>query len=253
MKYLEDDFKDYCDDIDVKKITHLYQMRHACNVIGFKDVSEGLGLSLGKIQSLYDSKISGSIELLPFLNSKDDEEFKKNLIEKKKEAKEKENKRLAAEEKNNFLVKDLHRQRNEFAGIGTNKAKRRLNKLAQSSVIAKAIRIALEIEDKSIQAKDSCWSYKDKIYRVKEELIEELAKLFKDQNWIYGIQKSDVKPTTHVVYFEIPDCEQISWHFTPNKISEFPVYSKDWDGKENSTFMKLEKMAKNILESLKGQ
>ena len=149
--------------------------------------------------------------------------------------------------KHEALASDLKNQRSKFAGIGTNKAKRRLNKLAINDPIAKAIRLALEVEDKNISAKQYYGKYRERNYDQKAILIDDLCKLFKEQNWIYGIQNSDVYPVTHVIYFEIPTCEQISWHFSPTKESDFPIYAGEWDGKQNSTLGKLETIAIKLL------
>jgi len=53
---------------------------------------------------------------------------------------------------------------------------------------------------------------------------------------------------SHVIYFEIPGCEQISWHFSPDSGKEFPVYVKKRDGKRNSTLFKLEETVRRILD-----
>ena len=152
--------------------------------------------------------------------------------------------------KNNQLIYQLKTNRTKFAGIGTNKAKRRLNKLAINSILAKAVRLALEIEDKNISAKNSYGKYRNKIYNQKTELILELCKIFKEQNWIYGTQKSEVPAATKVIYFEIPECEQISWHFSPTIGKYIPIYEKEWDKKENSTLSKLEVITKQLLITL---
>lgn len=147
-------------------------------------------------------------------------------------------------DKNFELIFDLQYKRRHFAGIGTNKAKRRLNKLALDNPIAKAVRVALEIEDKNISAKDSWGKYQQRIYDVKTKLIFDLVSLFQQENWIYGVQPVD-GPTSHVIYFEVPGCEQISWHITTEHI--LPAYNKKWDGKENSTLDKLEMITREIL------
>lgn len=151
-------------------------------------------------------------------------------------------------DKNNDLISYLDRNRNEFLSIGTNKTKRRLNKLSENDKIAKAIRLALEIEDKNIQAKKYYGKYKDKIYDQKYIFIKQLIDLFKTTDWIYGKQKSDVRDTNYIIYFEIPFTEQISWHvslFENNNIKEIPNYTKEWDKKINSTLKKLEEVIKN--------
>lgn len=111
------------------------------------------------------------------------------------------------------------------------------------------MRLALEVEDKSVSAKNSYGTYQDKIYKQKTKFILDLCELFKDQDWTYGVQKSEVPPTSHVIYFEIPGCEQISWHFTPEeKDGDFPIYVSEWDKKSNSTLRKLEAVAERLLK-----
>lgn len=145
------------------------------------------------------------------------------------------------------LIYILKEKRKTFASIGTNKAKRRLNKLSKENEVAKAIRKALEIEDKNILAKDHYGKYKDKIYNVKNILILELVHIFKENKWVYGIQKNKDPFPPHIIYFEIPNCEQISWHFDANKLG-LPKYNQEWDKEENSTLRKLEKITKKILK-----
>jgi len=238
------------DDIDVEKITHLYQLRHAYNVLGYRVVADGLKIPTDRVVRLYKSKANGSLELSQIIKL-DDEKFKEFLAEKQRE----ENERLRiindVKYKNERLVNDLKKKRTGFAGIGTNKAKRRLNKLSITIPVAKAVRLALEIEDKSISAKNSYGKYQEKIYNQKTKIILDLCKLFKEQAWVYGVQESEVAPTSHVIYFEIPGCEQISWHFSPDKISEFPKYLAEWDKKINSTLRKLEAITIKILDTEK--
>lgn len=136
-------------------------------------------------------------------------------------------------------IETLKTKRKTFCDIGTNKIKRRLNILSKTNNLAKAYRLALEIEDKNIQAKQN-WYYSDAIYNKKNELISELILLFKDEKYTYGKQNSEVKATKHIIYFEIPNCEQISFHCDLDKSLEVPTYEKEWDKKENSTLIKIE-------------
>jgi hypothetical protein len=245
----QDTFEDYIfDELDVTRITRLFQMRHACNVLGMKTVAKDLNVTLSRVKSLYSSPISGSKELNPFFSCSDDQ-FKEMLdqgIREEIDRREKINDRYLRHE---LLITDLQIKRKQFAGLGTNKAKRRLNKLATTSIIAKALRIALEIEDKNISAKNSYGEYREKIYDLKQKLIVELCQIFKEQSWKYGIQKSEVPAATAVIYFEIPTCEQISWHFSPENEIDFPLYDGTWDKKENSTLAKLEAVAVRLLSS----
>jgi hypothetical protein len=176
------------------------------------------------------------------------QDFQKLLHQHEEEAAERHHRILDVHLKNAQLISELQQKRQEFAGIGTNKAKRRLNKLTLTDPLAKAVRLALEIEDKSISAKNSYGKYKDRIYKQKTKFILDLCELFKEQGWTYGVQKSNVPPTTHVIYFEIPECEQISWHFTPEKKDDFPNYKGEWDKKQNSTIKKLEIVTARLLQ-----
>ncbi len=151
---------------------------------------------------------------------------------------------LDAERKNKELARQLANKRSTFAGIGTNKAKRRLNKLGLTDHIAKAVRLALEIEDKNISAKQTYGEYRSDAYEAKYGFIIELAKLFQEHGMTFGIEETDNFSATHVIYFDIPGCEQVSWHFSPKKAAKkFPTYPHKWDGLINSTLLKLEKIA----------
>lgn len=136
------------------------------------------------------------------------------------------------------LVRQLEKARDDFGGIGTRKIKLRLNKIGEHCSIARAFRLALEIEDCSTQGKKyggSEWS--DQKYREKTRLIEKLCQLCEREGWIYGKHETKQFPP-HIVYFELPFCEQISFHTTLS--FEIPLYEKTWDGKRNSTLGKLE-------------
>lgn len=223
-------------------------MRHACNIFGYDYVSKKMKKSIDRIIDLCESLAHGSNYILEALNCKEIK-YRKIIKDFEKEFIEIENKKLLAIEKNENLIEALKEKRKTFCEIGTNKAKRRLNKLSQTSNLAKAIRIAIEIEDKNICAKKCYGDYQDRIYRKKTELILDLKKLFEIEKWIFGVQKSDIPGISHIIYFEIPECEQISWHFTPPKDMSFPDYLKEWDQKENSTLDKLEVLTKKILNS----
>lgn len=146
------------------------------------------------------------------------------------------------------LATTLSNARTDFCTVGTRKTKLLLNKLAKTDVLAKAYRIALEAEDKNISAKGSYGEYVDKIYREKEANIAKLAELCKQNDWIYGRQNSDVKCVSAIVYFELPGCEQISFH-TNLDTKDFPEYRGEWDKKECSTISKLENAITAILKN----
>jgi len=246
MKNFDDFDDDYTEDIDIKNIYQLYELRHACNVLGVDFISKNLKINQGRIFSLINSNLHGSIFISDLLNL-NKEEYKKAIKEIKKEELEIQLSIEKAHQKNEELIFLLKEKRKTFAGIGTNKAKRRLNKLSKSSNLAKSIRLSLEIEDKNISAKDNYY-YRDRIYELKNQLIEELVKIFINNNWTYGVHESTNPSASHIIFFEIPDCDQISWHFTPKEPEKYPKYEKEWDKKENSTLDKLEKITKIVLE-----
>jgi hypothetical protein len=232
---------------NVGKIEYLYELRHACNLFSYNYVAKKTGISVERIISLYNSYVHGSKDLGKFIKISNDE-FLELIDIYEKESLDYQQHIEEVNEKNEQLVCDLKKKREQFAGIGTNKAKRRLNKLAITNSVAKAVRLALEIEDKSISAKGCYGMYRDRIYKKKGELILSLSELFNKEQWVYGIQKSEVPPTSHVIYFEIPNCEQISWHFTPESESNLPEYMSKWDNKSNSTLEKLELISMRLFE-----
>ena len=103
-------------------------------------------------------------------------------------------------------------------------------------------RLALEIENKNIIAKETSYRYKDKVYAQKSELIRELNGVCRENNVVYGIQTTDNYSTNYVIYYELPNMEQISFHnnFTKDEINVIPKYTKEWDKKVNSTMGKIE-------------
>ena len=146
-----------------------------------------------------------------------------------------------AEIKNANLVRQLVDARECFcAGLGTRRVKLMLNRIGKTNDIGMLFRSVLEIEDCNIQAKRYRGKYKDNYYEKKHRLIEELAKTCNEMNIVYGISKVDNPSTTHVIYFELPNCRQISFHFSPKKAKDYPVYGKPWDGEINSIIEKLE-------------
>lgn len=143
-------------------------------------------------------------------------------------------------------VRVLDTARHEFCGIGTRRTKLALNRLAKTSNYAKALRVALEVEDKNLTAKKyhggdiGGYSYDQIAYFAKHDGIMKLIQICKAQGWTFGIHKAGVFGATHVVYFDLPGVNQISWHFTPPADHELPPYAGVWDYQENSTLRKLE-------------
>lgn len=142
-------------------------------------------------------------------------------------------------------VRRLKQARAEFCGLGTRKVKLHLNRLAPSSPVARAFRLALEIEDASSMAKKYGGEWKHAYYEKKHLLIHDLIILFDEQGWTYGKHESETYQTQFIIYFEIPNCEQISFH--ANLDCEVPDYPAAWDGKTHSTLNKLERAITELL------
>lgn len=148
-----------------------------------------------------------------------------------------------AEKKNRMLAGMLHDKRTSMCGIGTRKLKLFLNGLLKKGdKTAELYRTALETEDFNIKAKDTTPYYKDKVYAKKHEYILKLIELCKSGGVKYGWQSSDVKNINSVVYFELPDMEQISFHtsLAEKEKADIPKYKGEWDGKVMSTLGKIE-------------
>jgi hypothetical protein len=140
---------------------------------------------------------------------------------------------------NRERVRLLKVLRNTACGIGTRLLKLRLNKLAQTDPLALAARLALEIEDANLSAKRYGYTkWMDRNYDKKQELIRELITMFRHQEWEFGIHAPASRIGRGVIYFEIPGCEQISWHYD-HEGAELPIYEKEWDCKQGSTLPKL--------------
>ena len=150
---------------------------------------------------------------------------------------------LEAERKNAKLIDDLHGMRDRFCGIGTRRVKLVLNKLiASGDKIANLYRLALETEDVNITAKDAYGKYKRKRYDAKEALLKELyeaATPLLDEE-CYGRHNESTYSTNEIIFFELPGCEQISWHTNATFVHGIKYYDTPWDGKVNSTLEKLQ-------------
>lgn len=141
--------------------------------------------------------------------------------------------------KNEMLVENLEDFRTNALGIGTNKIKRRLNKLAKENKIAEIIRLMIEIEDVNILAKKYYGKYRKNKYEEKQSLLQELINIYKESDYIFGFHESDIPIVKCILFFELDEnLEQVSWHSSRiyNGVSK---YKKEWDGKENSTYPKL--------------
>lgn len=117
-----------------------------------------------------------------------------------------------------------------MCGIGTRKVKLMLNKkIKQGDFTAKIYRVALELQDYNIKAKDAPFPYSEKMYAKKEDLIDKLIKIYNESKLSFGCSED----------------KGISFHSTVKR--NIHVYEKEWDGLVNSTLDKLEKEIKLYL------
>lgn len=151
-------------------------------------------------------------------------------------------------EKNYDLGYQLMEMRDTMCEVGTRKLKLFLNRLIkEGDKTAAILRTALEIEDENIVAKQN-WYYSAKHYDKKEEYIKKLIDLCLELNVPFGIQNKKGRETSQIIYFELPHCEQISFHCNLSKevANKCPKYTKPWDKKINSTLPKLERAINEI-------
>lgn len=143
------------------------------------------------------------------------------------------------------ILKDA---RDNFAGLGTRKAKIRLNRLAKTEPLAQAVRLALEAEDASTTGKKyGCGKWSSRSYNKKHVLIHELIVLCEQHEWVYGKHATQGWPP-FIVYFDLPGVDQISFHMYLDRPANIPDYVKAWDGRTHSTFKKLEAAIKVLLK-----
>ena len=150
--------------------------------------------------------------------------------------------RIMAESKNQDLIAQLSEKRDSMCGIGTRRLKLFLNKLMKNGdIIAQSYRLALELQDINIVAKRQYGGYRDHTYEKKRNLLKELIGLCRVHGWVYGYQSSSVIGVDSVIYFELPDMEQISFHTRMRELGGgIPPYPKPWNGKENYTLIAIE-------------
>lgn len=226
----------WCDD--PRDIEDVSMMRHYVNCHGITGkLLNYMKCSSKEISDIYDY-VRGyeNIELMK------DKNYRDRLIS---EGKERAERIDEVRQKNEDLVFNFkhHQQEGLCGNIGTRRVKLFLNtKIKEGDIVANAYRLALEAEHKNIDAKNSYGKYKDKIYDQKRLVIDELIELCLENGFICGYQNSDVRDTNFIIYFELPDMRQISFHSDiPNELfGKMKVYEKEWDGEVNSTIAKIE-------------
>lgn len=144
-----------------------------------------------------------------------------------------------------WRIINYHENINSFCSIGFRRTKLLLNSDKKTDIVVYALRLALDIEIWNIKAKKNKKTEKY-YYKKKHSGIRELIKISKEQGWTYGyhhVNDMSVSEIKHVIYFEIPGCDQLSYHITfrEKELKEIPEYLAEWDGLGCSIFSKLEK------------
>lgn len=139
-----------------------------------------------------------------------------------------------------MLNVELDAAYNRFCGIGLHQVKQELAKLGESSEVAAAFLLALEIEVASRRAKRAKGDHQQRLYREKRARIREMLILCERAGFQVQIEQATDSGQPHVVYVYLPNCEQISWHtaLDPGFVSKIECPS--WDGKKYSALRKLE-------------
>ena len=154
-------------------------------------------------------------------------------------------------EKNDKLVNNYLGTKEEFCnGVGQKRIKLFLNKkIKQGDKVAELYRTALELENCNINAKryGGSYTYKEMYYKRKEEYIKQLTQLcaaYVESGGVldYGYVREKCYSTNDIIYFELPNMEQISYHtnLTKKQREAIPKYTKEWDHKEYSSLTKIE-------------
>lgn len=226
----------WCDD--PKDIEDVSMMRHYVNCHGITDKLQNfMNCSFEEISDIYDY-----VRGYENIESMKNKSYREKCIS---EGKERDDRINEARMKNEELVSNFkrHQQEGLCGNIGTRRVKLFLNtKIKEGDKVANAYRLALEAEHKNIDAKNSYGKYKDKIYEQKRLVIDELISLCLENDFVCGYQDSNVRDTNFIIYFELPDMRQISFHSDiPNELfGKMKEYEKDWDGEVNSTIAKIE-------------
>lgn len=76
----------------------------------------------------------------------------------------------------------------------------------------------------------------DEVYAQRNELAVAFAKAALAAGWRAGrgLDPKGADGWGHVVYVDLPDGAQVSWHIAPSEaylLDEMPEYSGKWDGK----------------------
>ena len=232
---------------DITEVETVSQLRHYLNCTDdYKSLSKKFKCSHERIDYIYDN-LRGPISVKHVL---------KHFKEYKEEVEERERSKAQAEQKNRELQKQLEYYRENLCSIGTRKVKLLLNKkIKEGDKLAESYRVVLEIEDKNISAKkimnkyhEYGYQYADKVYKEKHNLIHKLVGICEECGYKYGYEECSGISTNAIVYFELPNMKQVSFHdeLGEEELKNWKKYDSEWDGKENSTLLKIQETLTNV-------
>lgn len=141
--------------------------------------------------------------------------------------------------KHKQLLKDYKVAKNKLCGIGIEEVKNRLEKFSKHDNKAKAYKLLLEAIVFNTIAKDFHRKGSNRFYKIKDMLLEKLIRMCNKYHYNVGWHESDIEDKNYIVYFQLPNCKQISFHTDVN-VDNIPMFHDDWDGIINSSIWKIE-------------
>ena len=145
-------------------------------------------------------------------------------------------------EQNKINLQKLEDFKKGALGIGLRKVVSTMKRMSKKSTDKnmKAITLLLETEYANLSAKKHGRSLKQLIYERKQILLERLSYMLKDSGWRYGYNEEPGKNASYIIYFYLPNGEQLSWHTNDYMTYRmFPYIDSKWDGKPCSTLEKI--------------
>lgn len=241
-RHENDDYHQICNSpSNLGNITNVSMLRHYINCWGkTPELLEYLGDITEENVTEITENCFGNIDISLIINDWEE------AIERTKTSRKAQQE---AEAKNTRLIEIMNQKRTTMCGIGTRLLKVRLNNLIKKGdKIAKLYRLVIEIEDINVRAKKRAnTKYQAYAYTKKDAVIKELLDVCAEYvregiDITYGKQEVDNPKTNYVVYFDLPNMEQVSFHTNLmwEEAKNVPDYEKEWDGKINSTLDKLE-------------
>lgn len=146
--------------------------------------------------------------------------------------------------KSETLKTQLESARDRICGIGWQSIMFILKGNAFRSPEAVALAWALQTERANIESKQKEFRKLAKLWDKKMYLMY-LKEECRKNGYTYGYKESE-KEGRYIVYFELPNCEQISFFvdLTEDELKDFPRYEGEWDGVTLSTLPRLEEALK---------